>query len=87
MFVQTVLEEIKIKAEYPTFRFLFMLVGIVFGTLVATGIRDFSNLQQPSLMWSLVNLTLLVMISLILGMFWQKATNLSLSPVIANCRT
>ncbi len=90
MFVQTVLEEIKIKAEYPPFRFLFMFIGVVAGALIATGVRDFSVLEQPSLTWSFLAIALFVTISLTLGcgMFWQKATKLSLLslPVIANRR-
>ena len=90
MFVQTVLEEIKIKAEYPPFRFLFMFIGVVSGALLATGVRDFSVLQQPSPAWSFLAIALLLLSSLALGggMLWQKATNRSLIslPLLANRR-
>ena len=87
MFVQTVLEEIKIKAEYPPFRFLFMFIGVISGALLATGIRDFGVLQQPSLTWSFLALALFVTILLTLGcgMFY-KATNLSILPLLVNRR-
>ncbi len=84
MFVQTVLEEIKIKAEYPPFRFLFMFIGVVSGSLLATGVRDFSVLGQPSLTWSFLAIALLLLSSLVLS---GGITHLSLSPVIANRRT
>lgn len=85
MFVQTVLEEIKIKAEYPSFRFLFMFLGLLSGAVFATAISDFSVLPQPSLAWSFLAVALFLLSSLVL-MFWNNAANLSLSPVIARRR-
>jgi hypothetical protein len=52
MFVQTVLEKVKIKAEYPTFRFLFMLTGMIGGAWMAAGVRDLINWMWLALVLS-----------------------------------
>ena len=85
MFVQTVLEEIKIKAEYPTFRFLFMFTGVVGGALLATGARDFSSFGQPNPTWLALALLLLSGIALSGERLRRKTTQLL--PVLANRRT
>jgi hypothetical protein len=79
MFVQTVLEKVKIKAEFPTFRFLFMFTGIIGGALLATGERDFTNL-----MWLTLVLSSLSGIALSGERFQFKTTRLS--PVVTNRR-
>lgn len=85
MFVQTVLEEIKIKAEYPTFRFLFMFTSVVGGALLATGTRAFSGFGQPNLTWFALALLLLSGLALI-GERLRRTTT-RLLPVLANRRT
>ncbi len=85
MFVQTGLEEIKIKAEYPTFRFLFMFTGVVGGALLATGAREFSGFGQPNLTWLALALLLLSSSALSGALLRRKTTDLL--PVLAHRRT
>ncbi len=89
MFVQTVLEEIKLKAEYPPFRFLFMLVGVGFAALLATSMRDFSIWQLSSLTWAFLPLALILLGRLTLGagMSGKNAPPLAFSSVINKRRT
>lgn len=85
MFVQTVLEEIKIKAEYPTFRFLFMFAGVVGAALLATDMRADGGAAQPNPIWFAVALLLLSGLALGGERIWRKTTQLL--PVRANRRT
>ena len=58
--------------ENPTFRFLFMFIGVVPGTLClfAFGVNDFQTLPQPNLAWSLLPIAILVCTSIAMG-YWR----------------
>lgn len=82
MFLKNICGEVQSKSANPSVRFLFMFIGLASVAILlwATGIREFSVLQQPHLAWSLLSLALLLSLSLVLGgwMFGPKAQTPSL---------
>ena len=84
MFVKNIREEIQLKMENPSTRFLLMFLGVVSGVplLFAAGTHDFNVLQQPGLAWSFLAMAVFVSISLVSGcwMFWQTARTRSIVP-------
>lgn len=86
MLIKNVCWEIQTKTEDPSIRFLLMFIGVVPGSLIlfATGVRDFSVLQQPSLAWAFLAIATLVSVSTALGywMFGQKTRPLSISAAL-----
>ena len=68
MFVQDNLRELKttVVDNFPRFKFPLMFSGVVVGPLVAFALagRDPNVLEQPSLVWSLLAIALLLLISI-----------------------
>jgi hypothetical protein len=66
-------------------KFIIMLIGVVVGPLVlfVIGGRSLNTLGEPGLVWSSVAITLLLLISIVIGirMFFRRvADDLSISP-------
>ena len=86
MFTQDDLWELKaISGDWvPSSKFLIMFIGVVVGPLVlfAIGGRDSNILGQLGLAWSFLAITLLLLISIGVGlsMFRRVAGDLSISP-------
>lgn len=80
------LGEVQSKIENPSIRFLLMFIAVVPGSLLlfATGIREFSVLQQPSLTWSFLAIALLLSVSISLGrwMFGHTVNSLSITAAL-----
>jgi hypothetical protein len=86
MFSQVNLQDLKAASGdwFPSLKFLIMFIGVVVGPLMLFVIdeRSLNTLGKPSLVWSSLAITLLLLISIGVGirMFGRVARDLSISP-------
>jgi hypothetical protein len=87
VFSQNDQRELKITSGkwFHSSKFFIMLIGVVVGPLVliVIGGRSLNTLGEPGLVWSSVAITLLLLISIVIGirMFFRRVANdLSISP-------
>ena len=87
MFSQDNLQGLKAASgNWPhSLKFLIMFIGVVVGPLMlfVIGGRSLNTLGEPGLVWSSVAITLLLLISIVIGirMFFRRvADDLSISP-------
>ena len=86
MFSQNDQRELKTASGkwFHSSKFFIMLIGVVVGPLVllVIGGRSLNTLGEPSLAWSSLAITLLLLISIGVGisMFGRVARDLSISP-------
>ncbi len=86
MFSQNDLRELKATSGkwFHSSKFFIMLIGVVVGPLVlfVIGGRSLNTLGEPGVVWSSLAITLLLLISIGIGirMFGRVAKDLSISP-------
>jgi hypothetical protein len=86
MFSQDNLQDLKSASGdwLPSLKFLIMFIGVVIGPLMlfVIGGRSLNTQGEPGLVWSSLAITLLLLISIGVGirMFGRVARDLSISP-------